>query len=92
MLSNYAAATRAAAYELLVHERTVRDSSRRVKVLGFACLGLAFLGTASTVVARQDVPAHEKAAEGKHLSDRDDLVQSFHEDLDISAVVQFVSH
>jgi hypothetical protein len=88
MLSNYATATRAAAYALLTHERVARDPSRGVRALGFACLGLAFLGTASTVVARQESPARGGTATRKNLGSRDGLVQLPREDLDLSAFVQ----
>ena len=65
MLNDRANSNRAAAYDVLAHERAVRDPSRRMKALGFACLGMAFLGTASTVVAPRDIPTHASAVTGK---------------------------
>lgn len=59
---NDCAARRAAVHDVLAHERADQKPRRGMRLLGVGCLGLAFLGTASTVKAWESSPARQASA------------------------------
>lgn len=88
MLRDHATIIKAAARPVLAHEHAVRHPSRRMKAFDCACLGLAFFGTASTVAAWQDPAPRGGTAISGPVSDRGDIRQPSHEDLDLGAFLQ----
>lgn len=88
MLRDHATKTRTAARPVLAHERAAQYSSRCVKAFDCACLGLALFGAVSTVAAWQAPPPRVATSTGGHVSDRGEVVQPAHEDLDLGAFVR----
>ncbi|MGU3468446.1 hypothetical protein ACLBXO_26700 [Methylobacterium sp. C33D] len=82
MLDDFAD-TPAATHVSLAHERAVRTPRRRVRLLGIGCLGLAFLGTASTVRAWETPPTRHASVDDEGPNGGRHLAQPAHGQIDL---------
>jgi len=88
---NDCAARRAAVHDVLAHERADQKPRRGMRLLGVGCLGLAFLGTASTVKAWESSPARQASAIDADPRGETEHAQPRPDGLDFGIVAQIAS-